>query len=106
MLDLPLHPPEDHCTPHRFARQTDLVELYARFVSSSNFRFWMELRQQPLQHLLAPEPLPVVAPLGKDGKPLEEVELVGMFFELEIQLQELEAGRGAADPEAKAEINR
>ena len=73
--------------PTRFGRTAALADLFTRFVASANFKAWMALRQAPLVHLMAPEPLPVGPLLGHRGKPLEEVELIGAFFETETELQ-------------------
>ena len=71
----------------RFGRTAALTDLFTRFVASANFKAGMALRQSPLVHLMAPEPLPVGPLLGHRGKPLEEVELIGAFFETEVELQ-------------------
>ncbi len=60
-------------------------------------------------HLLAPEPLaPVVPSLGRGGQHIEEVELIGLFFEAEIELQEKQAkaDRAGATIEDKADAVR
>ena len=69
----------------RFVRPSALLDLYTRFIVSPNFLAWLALKRAPLVHLMAPEPLPAV--LGPGGKPIEEVEMIGMFFEVEVELQ-------------------
>ena len=59
----------------------------AESLTLANFPVWLVLGQAPVMHLMAPEPLNVGLPLGPGGKPLEEVELIGMFFETEVELQ-------------------
>ena len=88
--------PSLHSPLTRFGRMAALTDLFTRFIASANFKAWMALRQAPLVHLMAPEPLPVGPLLGHRGKPLEEVELIGAFFEteVELQVQGMEGGGG------------
>ncbi|GAX81871.1 hypothetical protein CEUSTIGMA_g9299.t1 [Chlamydomonas eustigma] len=93
----------------RFIRPAQLLDFYARFITTANFKAWIDMQQRPLVQLMAPEPLPA-GPTGAHGRPLEDVELVGMFFETELKLQEAQArndqsaAAGAATHELNAEV--
>eukprot|EP00798_Chlamydomonas_sp_ICE-L_P022159 gene22159-29224_t len=64
----------------RLSNIGNVVELFARFISSRNFHNWFELRRTPLRHLVE-EPKSVGLVWFSEAKQhVKEVELVAMFF--------------------------
>eukprot|EP00195_Chlamydomonas_chlamydogama_P012460 CAMPEP_0202914128 /NCGR_PEP_ID=MMETSP1392-20130828/62304_1 /ASSEMBLY_ACC=CAM_ASM_000868 /TAXON_ID=225041 /ORGANISM="Chlamydomonas chlamydogama, Strain SAG 11-48b" /LENGTH=649 /DNA_ID=CAMNT_0049605655 /DNA_START=669 /DNA_END=2618 /DNA_ORIENTATION=+ len=105
----------------------NIVELYARFVAAPNFKAWFEMRQKPVVHLMAPTHSAGAAgdastagagPSSAEGVPTswfsearkhwDEVELIGVFFNVEQQLQDIlpEASSSEVQPETLATVTR